>query len=614
MGRIDNICTTPPQQPPGPSPVRTEKGMSNSTYWNRYWSRRRFLGAAGLGAAGLALVGCGDDDNGGGSSLSSLATPTSGAGATAPADPFAGAQTGGTYRLAITGDPPTIDPHSNVSFITKTVSAYVYSRLFKYKTGKDIPRGAVRPTGDLAQSAETTPDGLKWTVKIRPDAKFHNIAPVNGRAVTSDDVQYSWRRLTGPKNAAGAQVSFVDKVEYPDPSNIVFSLKQPSAAFLDILADTNLLWVMPAEADGKFDPALTMIGSGPWLFDGYTPSVGYKMKKNPDWFVKGFPLMDAVVAAIIPEYANRLSQFQAGNLDVIDPDPKDLEDVRRTVKDVQFASYINQGANWIWFDGQDQNAPYIRDERIRQAFSMAIDRDALTDLAYGTKKLKAAGLNPHEEWNNLIGAGWGRFWLDPKGEKAGDGARFFKYDPAEAKKLLSAAGYTDSKPFEITYQYTANRYASNFNISAEATLNYLNAIGVKTTVDVQDYSSKYITQTFLGNFKGVAFGLETGFGDVGSYPIRLFTDNANNHGRVKDPVLTRFANDQAAELDDAKRVALFHEAQRYHATKMWYIPAQVGAGDTWLTFQSPIRNAGGFITLGYGAPTETTPYYWKAKA
>ena len=490
----------------------------------------------------------------------------------------------------------------------------MYSRLFKFKTGIDTPRADVRPTGDLAQSAESTPDGLKWTVKLRPDAKFHNVAPVNGRSVTSDDILFSWKRLVDPKNANGVQVSFVDKVEAPDPSTVVFTLKQPSSTFLEALADSNLLWVMPAEAGGKFDPARTMIGSGPWLFDSYTPSVGYKMKKNPEWFVKGFPLMDAVDAAIIPEYATRLAQFMGGNLDVIDPDPRDLETVRQSAKDVHISSYINQGANWIWFDGQDQNAPYIKDERIRQAFSMAIDRDALTDLAYATKKLQAAGLKPHSEWNNLIPAGWGRFWLDPKSEKAGPGGKFFKYDPAEAKKLLAAAGYTDSKPFEVTYQYTANRYASNFNVSAEAVLQYINAIGVKTTTDVQDYSSKYITQTFVGKFKGVAFGLETGFGEAGSYPIRLFTENTNNHGKVSDPVLTKFANDQAVELDDTKRVALFHEAQRYHANKMWYIPAQVGAGDTWQAYHPSMRNGGTFTTLAYGAPTETTPYYWKAKS
>ncbi len=588
-------------------------------YWERKWSRRRMLrgaGAAGIGTAGMALVGCGggddDDSPSGDAGLGNLRTPTPASGATTgPKDPFAGATPGGTYRLNITGDPPTLDPHGNLSFITKTVSAYVYSRLFKYKTGPGILRADVRPTGDLAQTAEGSPDGLKWTVKLRPGVKFHNVAPVDGRAVTTDDIKVSSARRVDPKNAGRAQVQYIDKLEYPDANTIVFTLKTPNAVFLDSLADSNLLWVMPTESDGKFDPTKQMIGSGPWLFDGYQPSVAYKMKKNPEWYEKGFPFFDAVEAAIIPEYANYLAQFLAGNLDVLAPNAQDLQDGQKD-KGVHISSYLNQGANWLWFDGTDPNAPYNKDERIRQAMSMACNRDELTDLSYNTKKLKAAGLEVAEQWNNLIPAGWGRFWIDPKGSAFGENGKYFKYDPAEAKKLLSAAGYGD-KPFEVTYQYTANRYGKGFNDAAEATLGYLNAIGVKTTTDVQDYSSKYITQTFVGNFKGLAFGLETGFAEVGNYPIRLFTDNGNNHGKVKDPVLEKFAIDQQVELDDKKRVAMYHEAQKYHAQKMWYIPLQVGAGQTWVAYQEGVQNGGDFYTLAYGAPTETTPYLWKKK-
>lgn len=575
------------------------------------------LSGAGVGVAGaasLALVGCGDDDDGkGGGGLSGLATPTAGAGASPTAvDPFANATRGGTYQTYSTGDPPTIDPYKNLSFLTKTMANYVYSRLFKYKTGAGIPRGDVKPTGDLAVSAESSPDGLKWTIKMRPGVKFHNVAPVNGREVTTQDLDYSWKRMTDKANTAAVQVNFVDKVEFPDTSTMVFTLKAPNAAFLDIIADSNLYYIMPTEADSKFDPSKTLIGSGPWIFESYTPNVAYRMNKNPDWFVKGFPLMDRVENNIIPEYANFLAQFLGGNLDLVAPNAVDLGSVQKSVKNVQITSYINQGSNWLWFDGNDPNAPYVKDERIRQAMSMAMDRDALTDLAYDTKKLKASGLAVKEEWNNLIGAGWGRWWLDPKGGKAGDGAKFFKYDPAEAKKLLSAAGYTDNKPFEVTYQYTANRYSKNFNDSAEAALAMINAVGVKTVTDVQDYSSKYITQTFVGNFKGLAFGLETGFGDVGSYPIRLFTDNPINHGKVNDPVLKKLTADQQVELNDEKRVAIFHEMQRYHATKMWYIPCQVGAGETWVAYQPNLRNYSNF-TLAYGSPTEITPYIWKAK-
>ncbi|HMS60060.1 MAG TPA: ABC transporter substrate-binding protein [Tepidiformaceae bacterium] len=588
-----------------------------SNYWDRQLRRRSLLKGAGIATAGvatMALAGCGggdDDDAGGNGGLAGLA-PT--ATPEAAKDPFAGATPGGEFRINYTGDPPTIDPNGNSSFLTKQMAAFVYSRLYKYKTGPGILRANVRPTGDLVESAESSPDGLKWTLKLRPGMKYHNVAPVNGRAVSTDDIKFSWAKLTDPKNTGSGTVRpVVDRLDVLDDRTIQFTLKTPNATFLDLLADANLLWILPTESDGKFDPAKTMIGSGPFIFDSYTPGVNFKMKKNPEWYEKGRPFFDSVTVSIIPEYANYLAQFLSGNLDQLAVNANDLVDVVRN-QNISVNSYQGNGANWLWFDGTDPNAPYYKDERIRQAVSMSINRDELTELAYNIKKLEAAGLKPDKSWNNLIPVGWGRFWIDPKSSEFGENGKYFKYDPAEAKKLLSAAGYSDSNPLNVTYQYTANRYGKTFNDVAEASLGYINAVGIKTTTDVQDYASRYITQTFLGNFKGLAFGVERGYGEKGNYLVRLFTDNADNKVKVLDPTMMKYAADQAAELDDTRRVKIFHDAQRYQASKMYYIPVVVGAGQTWVCSHKTVQNAGDFFTAGYGMGTEQYPYMWLKKA
>lgn len=176
-----------------------------------YWqNRRRFLkgtGATLAGGASMALVGCGGDSDDGGDSLASLATPTAGTGPTAaPKDPFAGAKKGGVYRITQVGDAPTIDPYGNFSYLGKMPATYVYSRLFMYKTGPGIKPADVRPTGDLVESYETSADGLKWTMKLRPGVKFHDVAPVNGRALTTDDIKFSWGRATDAKNTNAGPV------------------------------------------------------------------------------------------------------------------------------------------------------------------------------------------------------------------------------------------------------------------------------------------------------------------------------------------------------------------------------------------------------------------------
>ncbi len=586
-------------------------------YWDRYWQTRRNrrvvlrgAGVASLGAASMAAVGCGGDDSSDENDASSLATPTTApnpAPTTAPADPFAGAKKGGTYKLVLTGDPPTIDPMGNLSFLTRGVGCYVHSRLFRYKAGPGISATDVKPEGDLAESSEVSADGLKWTIKLRP-AKFHNIAPVNGRVLNTDDIKYSWARMTDEKNTNRGNFNFVDKVEYPDASTVVFSLKTPNAGFKELLTDTTNLIIMPAEADGKYDPNQQMIGTGPWVFQSYQPSVGFKFAKNPDWFVPGFPLFDEIDYAVVPDYSNRLAQFLAGNTDSEGLNAADLVDSKRQVSGLQLFGYVAPQANYIWFDNTP-NAPW-RDPRVRQAVSMSFPRDEITDLVYETTKLKAAGIDVKGPWNNLIPAGLTRFWLDPQGPDMGDSAKFFKYDPAEAKKLLEAAGHPNG--FETVYQYTANRYGKGFNDAAEATQNFLNTIGVKTTTDVQDYSSKYITQTFVGNFTGIVFGLETSFTDVGGYSARLFTDNASNHARINDPKLIEMHAKQQQELDEAKRKAIIWDMQRHNAEQMYYIPGQVGAGTTWTGHQANVRNGVEYVVNGYGGGTEVVPYRWKA--
>ena len=110
-------------------------------YWEKYWrdrtSRRRFLGtagAAGVGAAGLALVGCGDGDSTSGGA-NTLATATPGAAASpTSADPLAGVKRGGVYKGVNTGDPPSIDPSGTLSVLTKRVASFSYGRLYKYRT------------------------------------------------------------------------------------------------------------------------------------------------------------------------------------------------------------------------------------------------------------------------------------------------------------------------------------------------------------------------------------------------------------------------------------------------------------------------------------------------
>src|SRR5690606_21184433 len=136
--------------------------------------------------------------------------------------------------------------------------------------------------------------------------------------LTAEDVAFSFGVLSAPESPGLALVESAGwtNVEAVDDYNVRFDLAAPSASFLDDLADTNRLYVVPTEYDGGYDPRTEMIGSGPWILDQYQPSQSFTFSANPDYFVEGQPYVDGVNLAIIPEYANRLSQLQAGNTHV----------------------------------------------------------------------------------------------------------------------------------------------------------------------------------------------------------------------------------------------------------------------------------------------------------
>jgi ABC-type transport system substrate-binding protein len=551
----------------------------------------------GVGLAGVALIGCADDDDDDTSAGPPAATRVPSTAATVTTDPFAHVTRGGIFQTALAGDPPSLTPYGSPSFASKSVAGYVYSRMYKIGARPDIAPHSALPEPDLAEVAETE-DGQTWTVKIRDGAVFQDIAPVNGRKVTAEDAMFSWRLLTAPESpsAGHAGTLGVENIEAVDDTTIKIDLARPSAAFLDFLADSNHWWIMPAEADGaarnSFDPTQRMIGSGPWILEQHDPSAGFEFAKNPDWHVEGKPFLDGVRLSVIPEYRDRLAQLRAGNVHVSDVNANDVLQLRSDLGDLQWRGLQPSLLSFIYFSPveQDPGAPW-RDARFRRAVSMATDRKAITDSAYNVPALQEAGLDVNETWNNLIPAGFTRWWLDPRSPGQGPSAKYFEFNRDEAGKLLDAVGGSRD---EFTYQYTINRYGSTFNNIAEEIESFLLEAGMLPKTDVQDYDSVYFPRTFHSK--------------VGGYFPRMFGDDPANHSRIIDPRITELAAKQAAELDEEARRNLIWEIQRLNASEMHYVPQQAGAGTDWAAWRPEVR--GIVQTRGYGQGTEAHPNYW----
>ena len=164
--------------------------MSSSPgYWSRTLAarltRRRALAAVAGGAVASALLSACGGDSPAGEQSSALARPQ---------DTTNRAKKGGVLKLSRTNDVPAFDPH-NFGAPFAALNEILYSRLLNIKPGHmQAANGDVE--GDLAESLEFSPDKLQVTLKLRRNAAFHNIAPVNGRLMDADDITFSWQRMT----------------------------------------------------------------------------------------------------------------------------------------------------------------------------------------------------------------------------------------------------------------------------------------------------------------------------------------------------------------------------------------------------------------------------------
>src|SRR5499426_28598 len=210
--------------------------------------------------------------------------------AAALAPSVVGAQTpkrGGTLAIR-TYDPPHFDPFQTISYKTHIALSFTHSRLLKHKAGPSVVPGTFPIEGDLAESW-TQPNDTTYVFKLRRGVKWHNKPPVNGRELTADDVVYTVDRfMTLKGNANAYMLASVSKVEAVDKYTVKFTLKEPFAWFLDMLANPMAVAIIAKECVEKFGDLKkpeAMVGTGPWMFDTYKPNVGMTLVRNPNYFV-----------------------------------------------------------------------------------------------------------------------------------------------------------------------------------------------------------------------------------------------------------------------------------------------------------------------------------------
>jgi len=572
------------------------------------WTRRRLLQSwAAVGIAATLLAACGppapsQPAQTAPTSAPAAAPTTAAAAAPKPTEapkPAATAapKTGGTFKFfAWTEDPPTFDPHLNVSFRVQGFSAFFYSRLLMSKKGPGIDAQAYIMEGDLAESWQVGPDGKTYTFKLRPDTKWHNKPPMNGRALTAQDVVWSFERFmkVSPQKAT---FDIVSGVTAPDDRTVVFTLKDQFAPFEAALG-APIFWILPKEVveqDG--DASKRTVGSGPFIFDKYETGVSFTGKKNPDYYRKGEPRIDEVIGHIIPDTATQMAALRAKELDYVDVPQQELEALKKSNPELQL---VETQFNNIPFTYWRLDRPPFNDVRVRQAVSIAINRDELIRIINQGRG----------NYNNAIPWALSDWWLDPRGPDQGPTAKYFKTDIAEAKRLLSEAGYPNGFKADLV---STPGYGQVWVQSVELVQQFLKAVGIDATIKMQEYAA-YLGTTFQGKLPEgdnvLVYGLETPFTEPHDFLFNMYhPKGTRNHAGVNDPKLTEMIEKQMRTVDRADRKKQIFDIQRYLAEQMYYPP--VAAGMVTFGLAPWVRDF--YPISDYGRGAEVIPKLWLDK-
>ena len=440
-----------------------------------------------------------------------------------------------TWGVHISLAPTWFDPAETQGIITPFLVMYAIHDAM----AKSMPGNATAPS--LAESWQMSSDGRTYDFTLRRGVKFHN-----GDALTSEDVKFSFDRYRGA--GAKALKDRVAAVETPGPYQVRFRLKNPWPDFMTFYtAASGAGWIVPkkyVEKVGEDGYKKLPVGAGPYKFVSFTPGIELVLEANDSYWRKT-PSVKRLVFKVITDETTRLAALKRGEIDVVYSIRGELAEELVRTPGLTLKPAVIQSPQWVaMLDQWDPKSPW-HDRRVRLAANLAIDRKAINQaITLGHSRLTYS----------IIPSTFDFYWQPPA----------YPYDPAQAKKLLTEAGYPNG--FDAGDYYLDISYA---NVQ-EAIANDFQQVGIRTKLISRERASHWSTYTDK-KYKNLAYTASGAFGNAATrLEAYVVTGGAYVYGSYPD--IDSLFKDQAAELDRKKREALLHRIQQLMTEKVMSIP------------------------------------------
>ena len=345
----------------------------------------------------------------------------------------------------------------------------LFNGLLKYNERLEI-------VGDLAESWTVSPNSLTLTFTLRPNARWHDGAPV-----TAEDVQFTYQKLIDPavRTPFSSSYELIQGVDVLDARTVRVTYREPFAPALE----SWMMGIIPKHLLAGEDLNTTAflrhpVGHGPYRFVRWKTGELIELAANDDYF-EHHPHIDRYLYRIIPDQTTLFLELLTGGVDLTGLSPlqyrrqTDTPYLRRTYRKFRYPSF---GFTYIGYNLQD---PRFADRRVRQAINLAIDKPAILDGVLFGLGAVATGPYPKESWA-----------YDPDIQPAA-------CDPPAALALLREAGWEDrdgdgwldkdGQPFRFTL--LTNQGNEVRRQVSELVQQQLRALGIDVTIRILEWST-----------------------------------------------------------------------------------------------------------------------------
>lgn len=486
--------------------------------------------------------------------------------------------------LNIASEPQSIDPALNSAVDGAIMLGHMFEGLMKWKDsevetpGSDGTCTNAELTEGQAESYEkvVNDDGtVTYTFKIRSDARWSD-----GKPVTAGDFVYSWQRLVTPETAADYNYMIdsvvnaneimagdMDPTELavsaPDDSTFVVTLTSDLPYFLEVCAFPATFPVrqdVTTKEDGTpndqwtFDVA-SYLSNGPYKLTAWNHNSEIVMEPNEQYYDVANLGPDKITFKLMDDQNAMLSGFNSGELDFIEDVPQaELPDLIAS-GDLKIVDYI--GTYYVCY--QTQKAPFD-DPRVRQAFTLAVDRTFIVDKVTQAGQVPANGFVPAGVYDAAGSTGddfrtvGGAYY-----SIEGDADYSYEANCEKARELLAEAGYPNGENFPVV-EYLYNTSDAHKAV-AEALQNmWETELGVKVTLNNQEWAV-FLQTRKDGNYSIARNGWIADYNDPMSFLDMWLTGGGNNDAQYANADYDAKIQEAKNTTDPAARMKLIHEAE-----------------------------------------------------